>query len=147
VFRVGGRLEVVLHYTINDKQFRSRPVIQVNFQRNGVRLGRMVLRDHLFDASQQDSGELRAVFEPLRMGPGDYVVNVAVMSEGGYDRSTVPIYFTANPRLLDHHTRGYEITIEKTNDLLVDDLAFLHEASWVVDGATRPASTQFIDAA
>src|SRR3954469_16768979 len=84
IFHIGRRLEVVLRYTINDPGFRSRPVIQVNFQRNGVRLGRMVLKDPLFDAAQGRTGELRAAFDPLRMGPGEYIVNVAVMSEGGY---------------------------------------------------------------
>ncbi len=145
VFRVGGRLEVRLKYRINDPQFRSRPVVQVNFQRDGLRLGRMVLKDHLFDAAQARRGELRAIFDPLRMGPGDYVVNVAVMAEGGYDADSAPIYFTANPNLLDHHTRGYEIKVEHTRDRLVDDLAFLHEARWVVDGEQREALSHFIN--
>jgi lipopolysaccharide transport system ATP-binding protein len=146
IFRVGGRLEVRLRYRINDPGFRSRPVIQVNFQRDGLRLGRMVLKHHLFDAAQSRQGELRAAFDPLRMGPGTYLVNVAVMSEGGYDADAAPIYFTANPMLLDHHTRGYEIKIEPTHDRLVDDLAFMHDATWIVDGQVRESSPLPLDA-
>src|SRR3546814_1276157 len=75
----------------------------------------MRISDWSSDVCSSDlQGELRAIFEPLRMGPGEYVVNVAVMAEGGYDADTAPIYFTVNPKLLDHHTRAYVIKVEPT---------------------------------
>lgn len=138
IFRVGGRMEIVFHYTINDPTFRSRPVVQAAFQRDGVRLARMVLDNHLFDAAKRQTGELRAAFDPLRLGPGEYVVNVAVMSEGGYEGE--PAYYTANHDILDHHTRAYTIKIEKTGMRLVDTVAFMPEATWTVDGVSRTGS-------
>lgn len=132
-FKVGGKLEVRMDYTIAESVTNLSPVIQLGFQKNGVHVIRMTLSDFKFNALERRKGEIRASFDPLRLGPGEYVVNVVAMGEGGYDQKNATPYFTVNPMLLDHHIRGYHIAVMNTGDLLIDSLSFVHRANWAVD--------------
>lgn len=141
VFRIGEKFEVHMDYVIADPKFNSKPVIQVSFARDGVRIARMILDDHQFDYTQSRRGSLSGIFDPIRLGPGEYVVSIAVMAEGGYSQNVPSRYFSANPNLLDHHTRGYQIRVEATGKILLDDVACVLDAQWVIDDVI-PAAAQ-----
>lgn len=133
-FKVGGKLEVRMDYKIAESVSDITPVVQLGFQKNGVHVVRMVMSDFTFSAADHREGEIRASFDPLRLGPGEYVVNVVAMDEGGYDQKNALPYFTVNPMLLDHHIRGYHVVVLETGDVLIDKLSYIHEANWAVDG-------------
>ena len=133
IFNVGGKLEVRMKYTIAKAVADISPVIQLGFQKNGVHVVRMILSGVKFNAADRREGEIRASFDPLRLGPGEYVINVVAMGEGGYDDANRAHYFTVNPLLLDHHLRGYHISVSQTGNMLIDGLSFIHPARWTVD--------------
>lgn len=139
-FRIGETLTISLGYRINDPQFDQRPVIQLNFLKNGVtRSHRFTLDDVRFNAIDSSEGVIEITADPLLLAPGDYMVNVVAMSEGGYDG--IVNFYTVNPKILDHHSRAYAISIEQSNNLLVDDVVFLHPAIWRKNGKTVASGT------
>lgn len=139
-YRIGEPLTIRLDYRINDPQFDQRPVIQLNFLKNGLtRSHRFTLDNVRFSAADGREGFIEIVAEPLLLAPGDYMVNVAAMSEGGYNRAVS--FYTVNPNILDHHGRAYSISIEQSNNLLVDDVVFLHPAVWRKNGKPVASGT------
>lgn len=137
-YQLGEPLTIRLDYRINDPQFDQRPVIQLNFLKNGVtRSHRFTLDTVRFSASEGKEGFIEIVASPLLLAPGDYMINVVAMSEGGYDGAVS--FYTVNPKILDHHSRAYSISIEQSNNLLVDDVVFLHPAIWRQNG--KPVSS------
>lgn len=139
-FRLGETLTISLGYRINDPQFDQRPVIQLNFLKNGVtRSHRFTLDNVRFNTIDGSEGVIEITAAPLLLAPGDYMVNVVAMSEGGYDG--IVNFYTVNPKILDHHSRAYAISIEQSNNLLVDDVVFLHPAIWRKNGKTVASGT------
>ncbi|MCK9293986.1 MAG: ABC transporter ATP-binding protein [Desulfobulbaceae bacterium] len=135
IFDVGDSLKIRLVYEIRDPSFRQRPVIQLNFLKEGTtRSHRFALEGQLFDYSQNPRGTLEILAEPLLLGPGGYLVNVVVMSEGGYARGGEKAFFTANDNLLDHHSRAYELVVRPSDNILANDVVFYHRAKWKRDG-------------
>ena len=135
VYDVGDSLRIRLHYEIKDPGFHQRPVIQINFMKDGTaRSHRFTLEGQMFDYSDKPEGEMEIFADPLLLGPGTYLVNVVVMSEGGYSPTAKKAFFTANDALLDHHSRAYELEIRPTNNILANDVVFLHPAVWKRDG-------------
>lgn len=135
IFDVGDSLKIRLVYEIRDPSFRQRPVIQLNFLKEGTtRSHRFALEGQLFDYSQSPRGTLEILAEPLLLGPGGYLVNVVVMSEGGYSREGKKAFFTANDNLLDHHSRAYELVVRPSDNILANDVVFYHRAKWKRDG-------------
>ncbi len=134
-FEVGERMTIRLRYRINDPTFREKAIIQVNFLQNGVvRSHRFTLDDELFDYDEADHGVLEIEADPLLLGPGEYLVNVAAMREGGYSRDADAKFFTANESLLDHHSRAYHLVVRPSENRLANDVMFLHPATWRRNG-------------
>lgn len=132
IFETGASMSIRLGYEIRDPAFCQRPIINVNFLRDGVtRSHRFVLENHLFDAASERRGVLEITASPLLVCKGTYLVNVAAMAEGGYDGKT---FFTANENLLDHHSRAYQIEVVESGNHLVDDCVFIHPATWKKQG-------------
>jgi len=139
-YRLGEPLTISLGYRINDPQFDQRPVIQLNFLKNGItRSHRFTLDNVRFNTSDGSEGVIEITADPLLLAPGDYMVNVVAMSEGGY--AGIVSFYTVNPKILDHHSRAYSISIEQSNNLLVDDVVFLHPAIWRKNGRTVASGT------
>ena len=135
VFNVGDQVTIRLTYEIHDRTFRQHPVIQLNFLKDGTtRSHRFTLENQLFAYQDNSKGILEVIASPLLLGPGDYLVNIVVMSEGGYLSTAQKKFFTANDLLLDHHSRAYEIKVLPTDNILVNDIVFLHKATWKKDG-------------
>jgi lipopolysaccharide transport system ATP-binding protein len=139
-YQLGETMTISLGYRINDPHFDQRPVIQLNFLKNGVtRSHRYTLENIRFDAANECEGIIEIVAEPLLLAPGDYTVNVVAMSEGGYAGAVS--FYTVNPKILDHHSRAYSISIEQSNNLLVDDVVFLHPVTWRKNGKLVASGT------
>lgn len=133
IFSIGGEIVVRLRYTINDNEFDQCPIILLEFMKEGtLRTHRFVLDSQRFSAKRGVAGLLEARTENILFGPGSYLVNLVVMSEGGYTRNMD--YFTTNENLLDHHSRSYEIIVEETDNVLLNDVAFVHESQWSLNG-------------
>ncbi len=135
LFRVGGAMKVRLHYVINDPQFQEKPTVQINFLKDSViRSHRFTLETATFDYKDGRDGYVEVVADPLLLGPGKYLVNLAVMRQGGYRSDAAKRFFTLNAELLDQHNRAYEVEVLPTGNLLVDDVVSLHPAQWFKDG-------------
>ena len=135
IFDIGDSMTIRMRYEIRDPQFRQRPVIQLNFLKDGTtRSHRFTLEGQLFDHANEADGTLEILASPMLLGPGTYLVNVVVMSEGGYARGSRTAFFTANPKLLDHHSRAYELLVRPSGNILADDVVFLHHAVWKRNG-------------
>lgn len=131
-FKVGEKISIRLDYVIRDPAFRQKPIINLNFMKSGVtRSHRFTLEGILFDGALQPRGSLEILADPLLIGPGEYLINIAVMREGGYDNR---VFFTANENLLDHHSRAYQIVIEPTTHVFGNDVVFYHPVTWLKDG-------------
>lgn len=128
-------IKIRMEYAIRDPNFCEKPVIQLNFVKDGItRTHRFTIADQEFDFRKEKEGELLIIAEPLLLCQGTYFINIAVMREGGYSREKIRTFFTANENLLDHHSRAYQIKILPANNILVDDCIFTHPATWYRNG-------------
>lgn len=135
IYDLGDQAIIRLRYEIKNKSFSQRPTIQLNFLKDATtRSHRFTLEGELFEYDKKQQGELEIIANPLLLGPGNYLVNVVVMSEGGYSPQASKTFFTANANLLDHHSRAYEIEVKKSNNILANDVVFMHKAVWKRDG-------------
>ena len=133
MYRVGDNMEIQLTYKIFDRNFCQKPIVHVSFLKGGtVRTHRYVLDSAEFSWEKRPEGVVSVSVSPLLLGPGQYHVNVTVMSENGYDG--VLGFHTVNEDFLDMHSRAYLINVEDTGNLLVDDVIFVHPAEWKKDG-------------
>lgn len=128
-------IKIRMNYIIRDPEFCEKPVIQLNFLKDGItRTHRFTIEDQLFDYSKEQEGELLIEAKPLLLCQGTYFINIAVMREGGYRRDEIRKFFTVNENLLDQHSRAYQIEILPANNILVDDCIFTHPVTWYKNG-------------
>ena len=81
-----------------------------------------------FSYAEKASGILEVKTGQILFAPGEYLVNIVVMGERGYERDASKIYFTVNENLLDHHGRAYKIIVDTTDKALLNDVVFVHES-------------------
>ena len=87
-----------------------------------------------FRAADSRDGRLEILADPLLLGAGTYVVTVSVFRAGYFDSKARHRFFTANPEVLDMHTRGYEIVVRPSPCVLCNDVVFQHPSAWYLGG-------------
>jgi lipopolysaccharide transport system ATP-binding protein len=147
LFGIGGTLKVALKYRVNDPAFDERPTVIVAFHKDGV------VRSHRFWTDQVRichangaEGELEVVASPLLLGAGTYTVTISVFREGYFESAARHRFFSANTEVLDIHSRGYEIVVRQTGEVLGNDVVFQHPSTWYVNGAAAGETRIIIDA-
>ncbi len=135
IFRFGGTMKIRCQYLIRRTSFKEKPIIQFVFIKDGtLHTHRFVLNNTEFSYNDSSEGHLEVEINPITFGPGDYLLNVVVMSEGGYEPEKQGKFFSVNENILDHHPRAYQIRVEKTNDILINTSVFSHKAKWKKNG-------------
>ncbi len=143
-FGVGSSLRVVLDYRINDPDFQERPTIVVAFQKDGVTRSHRFWTDALvFGRNDPREGAIAVVADPLLLGAGTYMVTVSIFREGYFDSKARLQFFSANPHVLDMHSRAYEIVVRASARVLCNDVVFQHPSEWYLDGL-RVAETAIL---
>jgi lipopolysaccharide transport system ATP-binding protein len=143
-FGVGSRLRAVLDYRINDPDFHERPTVVVAFQKDGVTRSHRFWTDQLvFSHAAQREGTITVVAAPLLLGAGTYLVTVSIFREGYFDSNARHRFFSANPDVLDMHSRAYEIVVRPSARVLCNDVVFQHPSEWYLDGL-RVADTAIV---
>lgn len=143
-FAVGSRMRVILDYRINDPAFAERPTIVVAFQKDGITRSHRFWTDRIaFCGADERAGRIEVVADPLLLGAGTYAVTVSVFREGYFESKARHRFFSANPELLDMHSRGYEVVVRPSPTVLCNDVVFQHPAAWHVNGR-RAADTQIV---
>lgn len=142
-FRTGECLRIRLRYRLNRPGFDEKPTILIAFQKNGVlRTHRFYTEETRLSAADATEGTLDVIADPLLLSCGTYLLNVAAYAEGFFRSGDTKRFFTANDQLYDMHSRAYEIKVlESSDDVLKNDVVFLHPSRWNVtpDTATPPA--------
>jgi len=135
VFHTGEVMSIRLHYKIRNPDFNQKPVVLLAFMKDGItRSHRFVIDSINFDYADRREGILEVHAEPLLLAPGEYLINISVMKEGGYNRLANKKFFTANEDQLDFHSRAYQIVVSPTDNSLANDVVFFHHARWLKDG-------------
>jgi lipopolysaccharide transport system ATP-binding protein len=143
-FAVGSRMRVVLDYRINDQDFGERPTIIVGFQKDGITRSHRFWTDRIaFCGADERRGRLEVVADPLLLGAGTYAVTVSVFREGYFESKAVHRFFSANPEVLDIHSRAWEIVVRPSQRVLCNDVVFQHPSAWYV-GGRRVADTEIV---
>ena len=143
-FAVGSTLRVALDYRINAPDFHERPTVVVAFQKDGVTRTHRFWTDRLvLSHAAQREGTIAVVADPLLLGAGTYVVTVSIFRQGYFDSKARYQFFSANPHVLDMHSRAYEIVVRVSARVLCNDVVFQHPSEWYVDGL-RAAETAII---
>lgn len=138
IYSINDSMTVRMRYSIRDNNFNQHPVIAVVFIKGGtnLRTHRFILDKARFDYSQFRDGVIEVTANPLMLGPGEYLINIIVMREGGFLKAQRNnTFYTANDQLLDAHNRAYKISILKDDDNnLANDVVFFHPCVWKKDG-------------
>jgi homopolymeric O-antigen transport system ATP-binding protein len=143
-FGVGSSFRAVLDYRINDPDFHERPTVIVAFQKDGVTRSHRFWTDQLvFSHAAQREGAISVVAAPLLLGAGTYLVTVSIFREGYFDSNARHRFFSANPDVLDMHSRAYEIVVRPSARVLCNDVIFQHPSEWYLDGL-RAADTVIV---
>ena len=135
-FETGSFMCIRLHYKIEISDFKEKPLIMLAFMKEGTaRSHRLVLDDTVFDSKEGREGILEVVTDPVLLAEGEYLVNVMVMRAGSYGRVERNIFFTINDKVLDAHSRAYQLKIVSKDDgPLTHNTVFVHPAKWMKDG-------------
>lgn len=108
-----------------DGPFSCRYYLSI-FSANGQRVTRLASPVHAFDGQVGKISHVRVVFDPVRLGPGDYFVSLSVLEpsdEGTVNESTVRY---------DLLGRFYPFKVRKPLDYL-DPVIFYHPVEWRFD--------------
>lgn len=136
LFSVGSAFRAVLDYRVNDPAFDEHPTLILAFHKDGV------TRSHRFwtnrvrvAAMEAAEGTIEISAAPLLLGAGTYTVTISVFREGYFESNARHRFFSANAEVLDIHSRGYEIVVRQSTNVLCNDVVFQHPASWRLNGA------------
>jgi hypothetical protein len=61
-------------------------------------------------------------------------VTVSIFREGYFESNARHQFFSANPHVLDMHTRAYEIVVRPSVQPLCNDVVFQHPSQWYLNG-------------
>ncbi len=140
-FAVGSAMRVAFDYRINDREFDERPTLVVAFQKDGVTRSHRFWTDRIaFRGATQREGRVEVVADPLLLGAGTYAVTLSMFRQGYFDSRARHRFFTANPEVLDMHSRAYEIVVRPSPCVLCNDVVFQHPSQWYVEGRSVAAT-------
>ena len=133
-FVVGEDLHFSATFQINDPNFAQTPVFLVAFMRDGIhRTHRFIMNKEKISYKDGPAGEITATASPFLAGPGRYLINILIFNEGYFDTPSTNTYFSQSDRLLDSHSRAYELIVLPSNERhLNNDISFLHPVDWTV---------------
>jgi lipopolysaccharide transport system ATP-binding protein len=147
IFGVGTTFNAVLKYRVNDDTFDERPTVIVAFHKDGVVRSHRFWTDQVRIAHRSSAeGQLEVTASPLLLGAATYTVTISVFREGYFESAARHRFFSANAEVLDIHSRGYEIVVRPSQNVLCNDVVFQHPATWRLDGAPAPDGQVVIDA-
>ena len=147
IFNVGAPLRVALRYRLNDLLFNERPTVIVAFHKVGVaRSHRFWTVEICLSHAVATEGQLEVEASPLLLGAGTYAVTISVFREGYFDSAARHRFFSTNAEVLDIHSRGYEIVVRPSPNVLLNDVVFQHPAAWRLNGRLAADTRVIIDA-